>query len=69
MEYLVLRDGDAYDVANKAAGLAVDGWRLMGPVLPVLHAAGSTTFMATMERTPEDLIAAVRLRQAEKDGL
>ena len=56
MEYVVLEGSGPEHVAIKASRLAADGWRLMGPVVPVLGVPGrkaETTFIATMERSTE----------------
>lgn len=53
MEYLAIVKGDAVLVASAASRAAADGWRLMGPVVPVPHLGLPTTFIATMERSVE----------------
>ena len=58
MEYLAIVKGDAVLVASAASRASAEGWRLMGPVVPVPHLGLPTTFIATMERSPKELLYA-----------
>ncbi len=62
MMYLVLEEGQAQRLGTKIRDAAEDGWRLMGPVVPVRHGQGwDTTFMATMERSADELLTALKI--------
>ena len=64
MRYITVEASDVKRMANLVNERAAQGWRLVGPVLPVACYRRPTTYLATMEQTIKTLVEEVAQRRA-----